>query len=101
MPMSDVWVIDDDRSIRWVLHKALEREGFSVTTFEDATGALAQLSRARPDAIMSDIRMPGGDGLELLAGITARHPGLPTQSGRRQCCWRARIHRLQFQRWCQ
>ena len=77
MPAGDVWVIDDDRSIRWVLHKALEREGFNVTTFEDTSGALRHLTRARPDAIMSDIRMPGGDGLDLLKDISTRHPGLP------------------------
>ena len=70
MAAGDVWVIDDDRSIRWVLHNALEREGFSVTTFEDTSGALRQLARARPDAIMSDIRMPGGDGLDLLKDIS-------------------------------
>ncbi len=72
-----VWVVDDDRSIRWVLDKALSREGYRVTGFASAAGVRERLLRERPDVVLSDIRMPGGDGLELLAGIGRDHPGLP------------------------
>ncbi len=73
----DVWVIDDDQSIRWVLEKALAREGMSVTGFSSGAGVLAQLDRSRPDVILSDIRMPETDGLTLLESISKRYPGLP------------------------
>jgi two-component system nitrogen regulation response regulator GlnG len=72
-----VWVIDDDRSIRWVLEKALSQAGLDVTCFENADAVLARLVREQPQAIISDIRMPGTDGLALLDTIRERHPGLP------------------------
>ena len=72
-----VWVIDDDRAIRWVLEKALQGDGMSVTTFESAAGVLDGLKQGRPDAIMADIRMPGMNGLELLARLRERCPELP------------------------
>ncbi|MES2919754.1 MAG: nitrogen regulation protein NR(I) [Pseudomonadota bacterium] len=72
-----VWIIDDDRSIRWVLEKALMQEGLAATAFEDGNSALARLDREQPDAIISDIRMPGIDGLALLNKIRVRHPDLP------------------------
>ncbi|HEX4869529.1 MAG TPA: nitrogen regulation protein NR(I) [Moraxellaceae bacterium] len=74
---SSVWIIDDDRSIRWVLEKALMQEGLAATTFEDGNSALARLDKEQPDAIISDIRMPGIDGLALLNRIRAEHPDLP------------------------
>ncbi|HET8729584.1 MAG TPA: nitrogen regulation protein NR(I) [Moraxellaceae bacterium] len=74
---SRVWIIDDDRSIRWVLEKALMQEGLSATAFEDGNSALARLDKEQPDAIISDIRMPGIDGLSLLNKIRADHPDLP------------------------
>ncbi len=67
-----VWVIDDDRAIRWVLEKALQSDDMSVTTFESAAGVLDALKQSRPDAIMADIRMPGMNGLELLARLRER-----------------------------
>ena len=73
----EVWVIDDDRSIRWVLERALGRAGFAVEEFESAAGVHARLRQREPDAIVCDIRMPGVDGLALLGEITARHPHLP------------------------
>ena len=73
----EVWVIDDDRSIRWVLEKALAREGMSVTGFESGAGVLERLERRRPDAILSDIRMPEVDGLTLLESISSDYPGVP------------------------
>ncbi len=72
-----VWIIDDDRSIRWVLEKALMQEGLEAVTFEDGNAALARLAKEQPDAIISDIRMPGIDGLSLLTKIRMDHPTLP------------------------
>jgi len=72
-----VWVIDDDHAIRWVLEKALQRDNMMVTTFESASGVLDALRQGRPDAIMADIRMPGMNGLELLACVRERLPELP------------------------
>jgi two-component system nitrogen regulation response regulator GlnG len=75
--MSEVWIIDDDQSIRWVLEKALSQAGLEVTGFSSGATVLKKLQAHRPDAIVSDIRMPGIDGLDLLKEIAARHPGLP------------------------
>jgi len=72
-----VWVIDDDRSIRWVLEKALEQANIQVTTFERADAALRQLVRQAPDVLITDIRMPGTDGLDLLKQVGELYPGLP------------------------
>ncbi|MGB4335050.1 MAG: nitrogen regulation protein NR(I) [Chromatiaceae bacterium] len=72
-----VWVIDDDRSIRWVLERALRKAEMDVTCFSNGVGVMDILERDQPDAILSDVRMPGIDGLELLAQITARYPSLP------------------------
>ncbi|ODC04521.1 nitrogen regulation protein NR(I) [Terasakiispira papahanaumokuakeensis] len=72
-----VWIIDDDRSIRWVLERALEQENIQTTAFDRADAALKQLSRQSPDAILTDIRMPGMDGLELLSTLRQAHPDLP------------------------
>ena len=73
----EVWVIDDDRSIRWVLERALGRAGFAVVGFDGGTGVQARLRQREPDAIISDIRMPDVDGLVLLGEIAARYPHLP------------------------
>lgn len=72
-----VWIVDDDRNIRWVLEKALSRAGISSHSFENGNGALDQLRHARPDVIISDIRMPGIDGLELLSNVHAEYPDIP------------------------
>lgn len=74
-----VWIIDDDRSIRWILEKALEKENYLTRSFDSAEGVLDQLTQVTPDAIISDIRMPGMDGLSLLERIHAfhAHRGLP------------------------
>jgi DNA-binding NtrC family response regulator len=74
-----VWIIDDDRSIRWVLEKALAKEDFDLMSFESADGVIEQLSTLNPDAIISDIRMPGIDGLALMEKIQALnlHKGIP------------------------
>lgn len=72
-----VWIIDDDRSIRWVLEKALMGAGIEAKVFDSGDSALNQLNREVPDAIISDIRMPGIDGLALLSNLHANHPQVP------------------------
>lgn len=73
----NVWVVDDDRSIRWVLEKALTSAGIETRVFESADDLLHRLEREQPDAIVSDIRMPGTDGLEMLERIQQINPQLP------------------------
>ena len=73
----NVWVIDDDRSIRWVLEKAFKQSGINVELFENANGILDRLSLRQPDAILTDIRMPGMDGLALLDQVNKDYPHLP------------------------
>ena len=73
-----VWLVDDDRSVRFVLAAALGEAGFRVTAFADADEALAALAVQRPPAlVMTDVRMPGDSGLVLLERIKAAVPGLP------------------------
>ncbi len=72
-----IWVVDDDRSIRWVLEKALTKANMDVRTFEEADSVLRALDRNQPDAIISDVRMPGMDGLAMLDNVHANHPDLP------------------------
>ncbi|HUS24557.1 MAG TPA: nitrogen regulation protein NR(I), partial [Candidatus Binatia bacterium] len=72
-----VWVVDDDESIRWVLDKALARERMEVRTFSSADDLLAALGSEVPDALISDIRMPGMDGLQLLERLRTAQPDLP------------------------
>ncbi|MHB1083323.1 MAG: nitrogen regulation protein NR(I) [Thiobacillus sp.] len=74
---SCVWIIDDDRSIRWVLEKALLREDIPSMTFSLAGDALRELERSEPSAVLSDIRMPGVSGLELLQALKERLPKVP------------------------
>ncbi|KJH84903.1 MULTISPECIES: nitrogen regulation protein NR(I) [Pseudomonadaceae] len=73
----NVWIVDDDRSIRWVLEKALQQEGMATQSFDSADSVLARLARQQPDVIISDIRMPGTSGLDLLKQIRELHPRLP------------------------
>ncbi|MFK3722752.1 nitrogen regulation protein NR(I) [Pseudomonas monteilii] len=72
-----VWIVDDDRSIRWVLEKALQQEGMNTQSFDSANGVMGRLARQQPDVIISDIRMPGASGLDLLAQIREQYPRLP------------------------
>ena len=71
------WVVDDDESIRWVIEKALTRAGMDVTTFPGAGELLDALAESTPDVLLSDIRMPGVNGLELLQKVKAKVPDLP------------------------
>lgn len=78
--MSDrenIWVIDDDRAIRWVLEKALQQAGMEVRSFDNADHVMEAIGQERPDAIITDIRMPGMDGLELLQQINTHYADLP------------------------
>ena len=74
---AEVWVVDDDRSIRFVLERALVRAGFRVRTFESGDAALAALRSRRPDALFCDVRMPGAGGFAVLAKLAADHPAAP------------------------
>ena len=74
---NQIWVVDDERSIRWVLEKALTQSGWDVDCFESAESLLDQLELDSPDVIITDIKMPGIDGLELLESIKNTHPALP------------------------
>ncbi len=75
--MKPVWVIDDDKSIRWVFEKALTRENIEYKSFASAQDALTALNSSLPQVVVSDIRMPGASGLDLLQRIKAEHPQVP------------------------
>ncbi|MDY3114649.1 MAG: nitrogen regulation protein NR(I) [Sutterella sp.] len=72
-----IWIVDDDRSIRFVLTKALKRAGYDVSAFERASDVLEALESHRPSTLVSDIRMPGMSGTELLAKVKERWPEIP------------------------
>ncbi|GAB6141965.1 nitrogen regulation protein NR(I) [Methylosoma difficile] len=72
-----VWIIDDDKSIRWVVEKALQKASIITRSFANAKDLLLALQEDLPDALLTDIRMPGMDGLELLGRIQSSHPHLP------------------------
>ncbi|MBB5211567.1 nitrogen regulation protein NR(I) [Microbulbifer hydrolyticus] len=72
-----VWIIDDDRSIRWVLERALSRAGIETTCYENGDRALDDFYSESPDVVISDIRMPGSDGFKLLQRFQAERPALP------------------------
>lgn len=72
-----VWVVDDDSSIRWVMEKTLSSANIKCETFADAESVLMALERETPDVLVSDIRMPGIDGIELLKQVHERSPELP------------------------
>src|SRR5450755_998344 len=72
-----VWLVVDDASIRWVLEKALRGSGMVARSFDQADKALAALRLETPDVLMTDIRMPGRSGLQLLSEVQALHPALP------------------------
>ncbi|MEK8031636.1 nitrogen regulation protein NR(I) [Ideonella sp. DXS29W] len=75
--MKPIWIVDDDQSIRFVLEKALAREQLPVRSFANPREVLAALVDDEPQVLVSDIRMPGGSGLELLSKVKERLPGLP------------------------
>ena len=75
--MKPIWIVDDDQSIRFVLEKALAREQFATRSFSNPRDVLAALDDDEPQVLVSDIRMPGGSGIDLLGKVKARLPGLP------------------------
>jgi two-component system nitrogen regulation response regulator GlnG len=75
--MKPIWIVDDDQSIRFVLEKALQREQLAVRSFSNAKDVLAALDDDEPQVLVSDIRMPGVSGTDLLAQVKQRLPGLP------------------------
>lgn len=75
--MKPIWIVDDDQSIRFVLEKALTREDLPVRSFTNPRDVLAALDEDEPQVLVSDIRMPGGSGIDLLSKVKARYPGLP------------------------
>ena len=74
---STVWIVDDDTSIRWVLEKSLTSVSLRTRSFESADLLIEQLKKQQPDVIISDIRMPGTDGLQLLEYLKERFPQIP------------------------
>ena len=74
---ANVWIVDDDQAMRWVLERAFEKAGIPVTAFDSAAAALSTLEHHVPTAILTDVRMPGMDGFEFLERIKTEHPMLP------------------------
>ncbi|TXR52082.1 nitrogen regulation protein NR(I) [Reinekea thalattae] len=75
--VSNIWVVDDDRSIRWVLERALTKHNYDCTVFENGESLLRKLQHQVPDIIMSDVRMDGMDGLQLLERVQGEYPDIP------------------------
>ena len=77
MQSDNVWIIDDDKSIRWVLEKALNQEGIVTSAFDNGDTVINKLRTSQPDVVITDIRMPGTDGFSVLSHIQETHPDLP------------------------
>lgn len=75
--MKPIWIIDDDKSIRWVFEKALARTDLEFKTFSSVAEALNALEREQPQVVVSDIRMPNGSGLDFLSEIKQKFPDIP------------------------
>ena len=72
-----VWVVDDDVSICWVLEKALSKKGYQVEVFRSVKPLLLALKNHKPDVVLSDIQMPGVDGIKLLELLHTNFPQIP------------------------
>src|SRR6056300_1309325 len=72
-----IWILDDDKSIRWVLQKALEKNNYNVTAFGNTNEAINQFNHDMPDLIVSDIKMPGESGLQFLEKVKGKFPNIP------------------------
>ena len=77
MITEQVWIVDDDSSIRWVLEKAFNKANISAASFDNANNLLQALEHAQPEVIISDIRMPEIDGMTLLHQINEEYPNIP------------------------
>jgi two-component system nitrogen regulation response regulator GlnG len=75
--MKPIWILDDDKSIRWVFEKALARTDLEFKTFSSVAEALNALNHEQPQVVVSDIRMPNGSGLDFLAEIKQKYPDIP------------------------
>ena len=75
--MKPIWILDDDKSIRWVFEKALARADLAFKTFSSTADAFEMLEKELPQVIVSDIRMPGGSGLDFLTEVKEKHPDIP------------------------
>lgn len=75
--MKPIWILDDDKSIRWVFEKALARADLEFETFSNTSDALSALEQHQPQVIVSDIRMPGGSGLDFLTEVKDKYPEIP------------------------
>ena len=73
----NVWVVDDDQSVRWVLEKALHQADMKGRTFERAEHLLEAIEHAQPDVLITDVRMPGMSGIALLERLRTTCPDLP------------------------
>ncbi|MGH8397839.1 MAG: nitrogen regulation protein NR(I) [Gammaproteobacteria bacterium] len=73
----EIWVVDDDPSLRWVMREALEQASYTPRDFSSVQDVLPALQQATPDVLITDIRLPGEDGLKLLQVLRASHPGIP------------------------
>jgi two-component system nitrogen regulation response regulator GlnG len=73
----NVWVVDDDQSVRWVLEKALQQAGMTSRSFERAEHLLEAIAHSEPDVLITDVRMPGMSGLTLLEKLRTTCPALP------------------------
>ena len=72
-----IWILDDDKSIRWVLQKALEKHSYDVTSFSNSNEAINHFNHNMPDLIISDIKMPGESGLQFLKKVKTKFPNIP------------------------
>ncbi|WP_076417323.1 nitrogen regulation protein NR(I) [Colwellia sp. UCD-KL20] len=77
MNTEQIWIVDDDSSIRWVLEKAFNKANLSAASFDNAKDLLTALDHSQPEIIISDIKMPGINGMELLSQINTEHPNIP------------------------
>lgn len=76
-PQINAWLVDDEQSVRWVLEKALTQANINARSFASASDCLAALEKATPDVLITDIRMPGMDGLDLMSAVHTQLPDLP------------------------